>query len=150
MRRVCVAFVTDTVVSPGFPEGGGQQNMPPGSCLSTLFPFGMKSDWCFLDGIHVRNRLGEDTMQENDFHEVVDEFIHLANRLSEEWATPFLSAAFMYAAARYNTFFFYQSDGSPDNRQTAIDYYCEQYRKMLHESMRDHARSDFDQAVADG
>ena len=53
-------------------------------------------------------------MQENDFHEVADEFIHLANELSEEWAMPFLSAAFMYAAARYNTFFFYESDGSEE------------------------------------
>jgi hypothetical protein len=72
-------------------------------------------------------------MQESDFHEVADEFIHLANDLSEEWAKPFLSASFMYAAARYNTFFFYETDGAPENEEAVVDYYCEQYRKMLQE-----------------
>ena len=89
-------------------------------------------------------------MQENDFHEVADEFIHLANELSEEWATPFLSAAFMYAAARYNTFFFYESDGAPESRQAAINYYCDQYRKMLQECMRDYARPEIARAAGDG
>jgi len=76
-------------------------------------------------------------MQENDFHEVADEFIHLANELSEEWAMPFLSAAFMYAAARYNTFFFFTTDGAQENQSSAIDYYCDQYRKMLLECMHE-------------
>ena len=80
---------------------------------------------------------GDETMQENDFHEVADEFIHLANELSEEWAMPFLSAAFMYAAARYNTFFFYSTDGARENQSSAIDYYCDQYRKMLLECMHE-------------
>ncbi|MGV6818629.1 MAG: DUF3144 domain-containing protein [Thiotrichales bacterium] len=76
-------------------------------------------------------------MQESDFHEVADEFINLANQLSEEWAMPFLSAVFMYAAARYNCFFFYESDGAPDKKAAAIDYYCDQYRKMLQECMKE-------------
>lgn len=74
-------------------------------------------------------------MQEADFHEVADEFINLANQLSEDWATPFLSAVFMYAAARYNAHFFIQSDGRPENRQQALDYYTDQYRRMLNECM---------------
>jgi hypothetical protein len=74
-------------------------------------------------------------VQENDFHEVADEFIHLANELSEDWAMPFLSATFMYAAARYNTFFFYESDGKEESKADVIDYYCGQYRKMLQECM---------------
>ncbi|MBV2090611.1 MAG: DUF3144 domain-containing protein [Candidatus Thiodiazotropha taylori] len=76
-------------------------------------------------------------MQETDFREVADEFIHLANDLSEEWAMPFLSAAFMYAAAWYNTHFFFESDGVSDNQLAAVDYYCDQYRKMLMECMHD-------------
>lgn len=43
-------------------------------------------------------------MQEEVFHEVADEFINFANDLSDDWAPPFLSAAIMYAAARYNAF----------------------------------------------
>lgn len=76
-------------------------------------------------------------MQESDFHEVADEFIHLANDLSEEWAKPFLSAAFMYAAARYNSFFFFETDGEAGKEPEAIDYYCDQYRKMLQECMHE-------------
>jgi hypothetical protein len=89
-------------------------------------------------------------MQESDFHEVADEFIHLANELSEEWATPFLSAAFMYAAARYNAFFFFDTDGAPENQSTAIDYYCDQYRKMLQECMHDLGKSGADPAAEAG
>lgn len=74
-------------------------------------------------------------MQEADFHEVADEFINLANQLSEDWAMPFLSAVFMYAAARYNAHFFQETDGDPANREQALDYYCDQYRKMLTECM---------------
>jgi hypothetical protein len=80
-------------------------------------------------------------MQESDFREVADEFIHLANALSEEWALPFLSSAFMYAAAWYNVHFFYASDGAAENRDKAIDYYCDQYRKMLLECMHDFSQA---------
>lgn len=76
-------------------------------------------------------------MQEADFHEVADEFINLANELSDDWALPFLSAVIMYAAARYNAFFFMESDGIEVNQSTAIDYYTEQYRKMLQECMKE-------------
>lgn len=76
-------------------------------------------------------------MQEADFHEVADEFINLANQLSEDWAMPFLSAAFMYAAARYNAHFFFTNDGDLDNRQQALDYYSDQFRKMLAECMNE-------------
>ena len=72
-------------------------------------------------------------MQESDFHEVADEFINLANQLSEDWATPFLSAVFMYAAARYNAHFFHAVDGDSANREEALAYYSGQYRKMLEE-----------------
>ncbi|MES9946143.1 MAG: DUF3144 domain-containing protein [Candidatus Thiodiazotropha sp.] len=71
-------------------------------------------------------------MQESDFREVADEFIHLA---------PFLSAAFMYAAAWYNIHFFYASDGASENRTKAVDYYCDQYRKMLMECMHDFSQA---------
>lgn len=74
-------------------------------------------------------------MQEADFHEVADEFINLANQLSEDWALPFLSAAFLYAAARFNAHFFYQTDGDPEKRRQAEQYYCDQYRKMLKECL---------------
>ncbi len=76
-------------------------------------------------------------MQEEVFHEVADEFINLANDLSDDWASPFLSAAIMYAAARYNAFNFQAMDGNNMNREEAIRYYTEQYSKMLRENMQE-------------
>lgn len=76
-------------------------------------------------------------MQEDVFHEVADEFINLANDLSEDWALPLLSAAFMYAAARFNAFNFNTVDGDSNNREEAIRYYTEQYQKMLSENMKE-------------
>ena len=67
-------------------------------------------------------------MQESEFHEVADEFISLANELSEEREMAFLSAAFLYVVARYNTVFFYKNDGTLEDHTSAIDYYCEQYK----------------------
>ncbi len=74
-------------------------------------------------------------MQEDVFHEVSDEFINLANDLSEDWAEPMLSAAILHAAARYNAFHFNNTDGDFDNENAAIEYYCEQYRQMLKENL---------------
>lgn len=76
-------------------------------------------------------------MQEEVFHEVADEFINLANDLSDDWALPLLSAAIMYAAARYNAFNFQQVDGDKNNIEEAIRYYSEQYGKMLRENLQE-------------
>lgn len=75
-------------------------------------------------------------MQEDVFHEVADEFINLANELGEDWAQPLLSAAIMYAAARYNAFNFKSLDGDEKNMDEAVDYYTEQYSKMLRENIK--------------
>ena len=76
-------------------------------------------------------------MQEDVFHEVADEFINLANDLSDDWAQPLLSAAILYAAARYNAFNFNTCDGNAANKEAAIRYYTEQYSKMLRENLRE-------------
>jgi Protein of unknown function (DUF3144) len=76
-------------------------------------------------------------MQESDFHEVADEFIHLANEMSEEWAPNLLSAAILYAAARYNAFHFMETNGDPADQGKAIDFYSDQYRKMLQENLHE-------------
>lgn len=74
-------------------------------------------------------------MLEGDFHEVADEFIHLANTLSEEWAPNMLSAAILYAAARYNAFHFMETNGDPAEEGKAMAFYTEQYRRMLAENL---------------
>lgn len=66
-----------------------------------------------------------------EFYEMVDEFVHLANELNEKHNSTKISSAMMFAAARYNAFNFFVTDGERENEAQAIDYYCEQYRKML-------------------
>lgn len=81
-------------------------------------------------------------MQESDFYEVAEEFINFANDLSEEWAQPFLSAVFLYSAARFNAHNFYLYEGGPEQEAAAIDYYVDQYRKMLTENLKELRPSD--------
>ena len=80
-------------------------------------------------------------MQESDFYEVSEEFINFANDLSEEWAQPFLSAVFMYSAARFNAHNFFLMDGDPAKEAQAIDHYTDQYRKMLTENIKELRKS---------
>ena len=74
-------------------------------------------------------------MQEEVFHEVADEFITLANQLSDDWATPMFGAAFMYAAARYNAFLALDNTGSAEERRRALDYLTDQFRRMVQENL---------------
>lgn len=76
-------------------------------------------------------------MQEEVFHEVADEFVNLANSLADDWATPMLSAAFMYAAARYNAHHALESAGSTEARAQAAEFLVQQYRKMLDENFQE-------------
>lgn len=79
-------------------------------------------------------------MQEEVFHEVADEFITLANRLSDDRATPLLSAAFMYAAARYNVFHALDNAVDDESKQRALHYLDGQFHKMLVENIQEPAR----------
>ena len=48
-----------------------------------------------------------------------------------------MSAAFLYAAARYNAFNFFATDGAEENEARAIEYYSRQYRALLEEHFRE-------------
>lgn len=75
-------------------------------------------------------------MLEEDFFEVSDEFINLANDLGNEWAQPMLSASIMHAAARFNAFHLMSQDDVGDIN-TAIDFLATQYKQMLIENLRE-------------
>ncbi len=67
-----------------------------------------------------------------EFYDVVDQFVNLANALAEKWPTARISSAILYAAARYNAFNFYALDPDTEkNKERAIKYFCDQYRNML-------------------
>lgn len=73
----------------------------------------------------------------SEFYEMVDKFIYLANDLSENQDTTRISSVVMFAAARYNAFNFFVTDGERQNEQTAIDYYTEQYKLMLQDNFNE-------------
>ncbi len=71
-----------------------------------------------------------------EFYDLVDEFINLANSLTKEHGVARVSAAILFAAARYNAHCMLASD--PDwerNRQTAASYFVDQYRLMLEDNI---------------
>ena len=67
-----------------------------------------------------------------EFYDLVDEFVSLANELGESWPPSRVSSAILFAAARYNAFNFYALEADPESsREGAVEYFCEQYRIML-------------------
>ena len=70
-------------------------------------------------------------MSDRDFFDVADRFVHLANELVAEHGNERVSATLLFAAARFNAHTFHASDGDPSHREAAVEYFCEQYRKML-------------------
>lgn len=77
-------------------------------------------------------------MRENDqeFYAVVDRFIALANELVPEHGLARISATLLFAASRFNAHNFLVSDGDRTNVDTAVEYYCAQYRGMLIDNMK--------------
>ena len=74
-------------------------------------------------------------MTDDDFFDSVDAIIKVANELTRKRPTSKVSAIMMYANARYNAHNFYTTDGKEENKEEAIAYYCEQYRRMLYDNM---------------
>jgi hypothetical protein len=66
-----------------------------------------------------------------EFLSLVDEFIHLANKLAEGGKDGEVSAAILFAAGRYNAFNFVTHGGTDDNRAQAVDFYVSEYRKAI-------------------
>lgn len=73
-----------------------------------------------------------------EFYDVVDKFINLANELGSRWPRSRVSATLMFAAARYNVYNWLNRD--VDLEQTldqAVIYYREQYEEMFRENVRE-------------
>ncbi len=70
-----------------------------------------------------------------EFLKLVDEFIHLANRLAEQGKDGEVSAALLFAAGRYNAFNFVSHDGRPEDRAEAVAFYVSEYRKALESNL---------------
>ena len=70
-----------------------------------------------------------------EFLKLVDEFIHLANRLAEDVDDGEVSAAILFAAGRYNAFNFVSRNGTEQDKPNAVDFYVSEYRKALVSNM---------------
>ena len=70
-----------------------------------------------------------------EFFTAADGFIKVANDLTEDYEPQRVSAMMLFATTRYNAFTFHSTDGKPENRARAVDYMCEQYRKMLNDNL---------------
>ncbi|MGI9134688.1 MAG: DUF3144 domain-containing protein [Rhodoferax sp.] len=70
-----------------------------------------------------------------EFLQLVDEFIHLANRLAEQRNDGEVSAAILFAAGRYNAFNFVSHNGTDEQRAKAIDFYVSEYRKAIESNL---------------
>jgi hypothetical protein len=66
-----------------------------------------------------------------EFLKLVDEFVHLANRLAGERGQGEVSAAILFAAGRYNAFNFVATGGTDETRAQAVDFYVNEYRKAI-------------------
>jgi hypothetical protein len=66
-----------------------------------------------------------------EFLKLVDQFIHLANRLAEDGKGGEASAAILFAAGRYNAFNFISNGGTEQNQAQAVEFYVAEYRKAL-------------------
>lgn len=70
-----------------------------------------------------------------EFLHLVDEFIHLANRLAEDGKDGEVSAAILFAAGRYNAFNFMSGHSAEQDQEKAVAFYVSEYRKALISNM---------------
>jgi hypothetical protein len=70
-----------------------------------------------------------------EFLKLVDEFIHLSNKLADDGKDGEVSAAILFAAGRYNAFNFLSRNGQDHDRAKAVDFYVSEYRKAIESNL---------------
>ena len=82
------------------------------------------------------------TDKDSEFFEMADGFIALANTHSKKTTPGKVSATFLYAAARFNTFLVASNSSSKDEftsgKNSSIEYFMVEYKKMLEEHFEDY------------
>ncbi|MFV1982905.1 MAG: DUF3144 domain-containing protein [Thiohalomonadales bacterium] len=88
------------------------------------------------------NETDTDTNKDDEFYEMADAFIALANKQSKEVIQGKVSATFLYAAARFNTFLVASNSESKlefeSGIKSSIEYFMAEYKKMLEEHFEDY------------
>ena len=90
------------------------------------------------------------TDKDKEFYEMADAFIAIANGHSGKAEQGKVSATFLYAAARFNTFLVASASDSAkefsSRKEDAIQYFMAEYQKMLEEHFADYTEH-FDQYI---
>jgi len=80
---------------------------------------------------------------DQQFWDLADSFIHVANEHSDTVAHAKVSAAMLYAAARFNAFIAAANADDEvafrEDRERALEYFTGEFRKMLAENLDDWA-----------
>lgn len=79
---------------------------------------------------------------DKEFWDMADEFINLANRKAKDIPRTKVSAAFLYAVTRYNSFIsLSESDNSEGHKEESLKYFLEQYELMFLDNYEDQIES---------
>jgi hypothetical protein len=71
-----------------------------------------------------------------EFLDAADEFVQLANRMTDTRAREWVGAAMMYATARFNAFVWLTREDKPaQTLDDAAAYYRAEYEKMLRDNV---------------
>jgi len=82
------------------------------------------------------------TDKDSEFYTMADAFIGLANQQCKDADPGKVSATFLYAAARFNTYIVASNSASTEsfaqNKEKSFEYFMAEYRKMLEEHFSDY------------
>ncbi len=71
-----------------------------------------------------------------EFLDAADEFVQLANRMTDSYAREWVAAAMMYATARFNAFAWLTREDKPEQTlDAAAAYYTTEFEKMLRDNV---------------
>ncbi len=77
-----------------------------------------------------------DEEEQDEFYDLADQFVDLANSLSESERVSRVSSAFLYACSRFNAYVMQVQGGMvAEADEEAIRYLLDQYEAMLREHM---------------
>jgi vacuolar-type H+-ATPase subunit E/Vma4 len=85
------------------------------------------------------------TRADDDFYKRADTHIHIANDQTEKVSRGKVSASMMFATARFNSWISACKAESGEDllegKDEIIEYFVNEYRKMLEENIEDYARN---------
>lgn len=86
-----------------------------------------------------------DKNRDDDFWEMTDEFINLANKLCDDHRNGKVSNSILFSAARFNAFMYASTSKSKEEfmkeREMAIEFLTNQYKQVLTENLSDYEKN---------